>query len=65
MVRVAWGLNSMLPMDICLTNSCNLHLIEPRATSAGGSDHVVEDVPSIGKLFNKWFKGNTDYSFAD
>jgi hypothetical protein len=55
----------MLPMDICLTNSCNLHLIEPRATSAGGSDHVVEDVPSIGKLFNKWFKGNTDYSFAD
>jgi N-ethylmaleimide reductase len=34
-----------------------LHLIEPRATSAGGSDQIAEDAPSTGKLFRKLFAG--------
>ena len=38
-------------------NLSYLHLIEPRATSAGGSDHIAEDAPSTGKLFRKLFKG--------
>jgi N-ethylmaleimide reductase len=41
-------------------NSLNLsylHLIEPRATSAGGSDQIAQDAPSTGKLFGKLFKG--------
>jgi N-ethylmaleimide reductase len=38
-------------------NLSYLHLIEPRATSAGGSDHIAEEAPSTGKLFRKLFKG--------
>jgi len=34
-----------------------LHLIEPRATSAGGSDQIAEDAPSTEKIFGKLFKG--------
>jgi N-ethylmaleimide reductase len=33
------------------------HLIEPRATSAGGSDAVNADAPSTSALFRKHFKG--------
>ncbi len=33
------------------------HLIEPRATSAGGSDAVHESAPSTSELFRKAFKG--------
>jgi N-ethylmaleimide reductase len=33
------------------------HLIEPRATSAGGSDDVMQDAPSTSKLFRKSFNG--------
>jgi N-ethylmaleimide reductase len=34
-----------------------LHLIEPRATDAGGSDRVSEGTPSTAQLFRKVFKG--------
>jgi N-ethylmaleimide reductase len=33
------------------------HLIEPRATSAGGNDIVAEDAPCTSKLFRKAFNG--------
>ena len=38
-------------------NLAYLHLIEPRATSAGGSDDLAADAPSTGKLFGKLFQG--------
>jgi N-ethylmaleimide reductase len=38
-------------------NLSYLHLIEPRATSAGGSDQIAQDAPSTGKLFRKLFTG--------
>jgi len=34
-----------------------LHLIEPRATNAGGSDSVNEGAPSTAQLFRKVYKG--------
>ncbi len=34
-----------------------VHMIEPRATSAGGSDAVAKDAPSTSQLFRKSFKG--------
>jgi N-ethylmaleimide reductase len=34
-----------------------VHLIEPRATSAGGNDSVAQDAPSTSKLFRAAFKG--------
>jgi N-ethylmaleimide reductase len=34
-----------------------VHVIEPRATSAGGSDAVAEDAPSTAALFRQKFKG--------
>ena len=34
-----------------------LHLIEPRATMAGGNDRVAVDVPSTAALFGKLFAG--------
>lgn len=34
-----------------------VHVIEPRATSAGGSDAVAQDAPSASKLFRKSFAG--------
>lgn len=34
-----------------------IHVIEPRSTSAGGSDDVAHDLPSTSKLFRKLFKG--------
>jgi N-ethylmaleimide reductase len=33
------------------------HLIEPRATGAGGGDAVYEDAPSTSQLFRKSFNG--------
>ena len=33
------------------------HLIEPRATGAGGGDSVYEDAPSTSQLFRKSFNG--------
>jgi N-ethylmaleimide reductase len=33
------------------------HIIEPRSTSAGGSDAVLEDAPSTTQLFRPYFKG--------
>lgn len=33
------------------------HVIEPRATSAGGSDAVAKDMPSTSELFKKSFNG--------
>ncbi len=38
-------------------NIAYVHLIEPRATSAGGSDSVAENMPSTSALFRKYFKG--------
>ncbi len=34
-----------------------LHLIEPRSTMAGGSDQVVQDMPSTATLFSERFEG--------
>jgi len=34
-----------------------LHMIEPRATNAGGSDSVNEGAPGTAQLFRKMFKG--------
>lgn len=34
-----------------------LHLIEPRAMDAGGSDRVYEGAPSTAQMFRKLFKG--------
>jgi len=34
-----------------------LHLIEPRSTSAGGSDEVLDDAPETSKLFRDAFHG--------
>ena len=36
---------------------CYLHLIEPRATTAGGNDAISSDAPRTGQLFGKLFKG--------
>jgi N-ethylmaleimide reductase len=33
------------------------HLIDPRATSAGGSDAVASEAPSTSQLFRALFKG--------
>jgi len=38
-------------------NLCYLHLIEPRATSAGGNDKIDESLPSTGKIFSNMFNG--------
>jgi N-ethylmaleimide reductase len=38
-------------------NIAYVHVIEPRATSAGGSDAVNADAPSTSALFKKLFKG--------
>ncbi len=34
-----------------------LHLIEPRATSAGGDDKISQEAPNTSKLFKKYFSG--------
>lgn len=34
-----------------------VHVIEPRATSAGGNDTVAKDMPSTSELFKKSFNG--------
>ncbi|MDX1975224.1 MAG: alkene reductase [Rickettsiales bacterium] len=34
-----------------------VHMIEPRATSAGGSDAVAQSAPSTSQIFRKSFKG--------
>lgn len=34
-----------------------VHMIEPRATSAGGNDDVASDAPSTSQIFRKSFKG--------
>jgi N-ethylmaleimide reductase len=34
-----------------------VHMIEPRATTAGGSDNVLADAPSTSQLFRKFFNG--------
>ena len=36
---------------------CYLHLIEPRATTAGGNDTLSSDAPRTGQLFGKLFNG--------
>ena len=38
-------------------NIAYVHMIEPRATSAGGSDAVAHDAPSTSEIFRKSFKG--------
>ena len=38
-------------------NLSYLHLIEPRATTAGGSDQLVADAPRTGQLFRSLFAG--------
>jgi N-ethylmaleimide reductase len=34
-----------------------VHLIEPRATSAGGNDHIADDAPNTSTLFREHFNG--------
>lgn len=38
-------------------NIAYVHMIEPRATSAGGNENIVDDVPSAAELFRKNFNG--------
>jgi N-ethylmaleimide reductase len=38
-------------------NLSYLHLIEPRATTAGGNDQLVADAPRTGQLFRSLFTG--------
>ena len=38
-------------------NLSYLHLIEPRATTAGGSDQLLADAPRTGRLFRPLFSG--------
>jgi N-ethylmaleimide reductase len=38
-------------------NLSYLHLIEPRATTAGGSDQLLADAPRTGRLFRPLFAG--------
>ena len=38
-------------------NLSYLHLIEPRATTAGGSDQLLADAPRTGQLFRPLFAG--------
>ncbi|BEI36033.1 alkene reductase [Polynucleobacter sp. HIN6] len=38
-------------------NLSYLHLIEPRATTAGGSDQLVADAPRTGQMFRSLFTG--------
>jgi N-ethylmaleimide reductase len=51
------GLFTYLIEKLNPLNLSYLHLIEPRATSAGGSDQIAEGAPNTGKLFGKLFKG--------
>ena len=48
----AYLINALNPLNLSY-----LHLIEPRATSAGGSDQLEVDAPRTGKLFRKLFAG--------
>jgi N-ethylmaleimide reductase len=45
-------INALNPLNLSY-----LHLIEPRATTAGGSDQLVADAPRTGQLFRKLFTG--------
>jgi N-ethylmaleimide reductase len=38
-------------------NLAYVHMIEPRATSAGGGDQINEDAPSTSELFRKAYQG--------
>jgi N-ethylmaleimide reductase len=51
------GLFTYLIGQLNTFNLSYLHLIEPRSTSAGGSDEVLENVPSTATLFKNLFKG--------
>jgi N-ethylmaleimide reductase len=35
-----------------------IHMIEPRATSAGGTDTIVQNMPSTSKIFKSSFNGS-------
>jgi N-ethylmaleimide reductase len=43
--------------QVSARNLAYVHLIEPRATSAGGNDTVAENMPSTSALFRKAFSG--------
>jgi N-ethylmaleimide reductase len=43
--------------QLSLRGVAYVHLIEPRATSAGGSDAVASDAPNTAQLFRKAFAG--------
>ena len=51
------GLFSYLINALNRFNLAYLHLIEPRATTAGGNDQLVADAPRTGQLFRQLFTG--------
>ena len=51
------GLFTYVVTEISKMNLAFLHLIEPRSTMAGGTDKVMDNMPSTAGLFGKLFKG--------
>jgi N-ethylmaleimide reductase len=51
------GLFGYVIEQLNLLGLAYLHLIEPRATLAGGSDGLQTDAPNTAKLFGRLFKG--------
>lgn len=45
-------INALNPLNLSY-----LHLIEPRATTAGGSDQLLDNAPRTGQLFHQLFAG--------
>lgn len=48
----AYLINALNPLNLSY-----LHLIEPRATTAGGSDRLIADAPRTGQLFRSFYSG--------
>jgi len=51
------GLFTYVVSEISKLNLAFLHLIEPRSTMAGGTDKVIDNMPSAAGLFGKLFNG--------
>jgi N-ethylmaleimide reductase len=51
------GLFSYVLTELSKREIAYVHMIEPRATSAGGSDSSINDAPSTSEIFRKNFSG--------
>jgi N-ethylmaleimide reductase len=43
--------------ELSSRNIAYVHMVEPRATAAGGADNIVSDAPSTSSIFRKKFNG--------